>query len=143
MPGWVKCVVDDWLKAANLTSGKLFRRVNRKKRRALNLRRRFIESLSSSRGGFCSKAAQHTDAGAPPLTAAKPSMRQLWRESASRKKAYDLCDVSGCWRSGSPTAGRNYKRYAAEHSGRGEDQAHAQMLTHQQDPAQSGDDGNA
>jgi len=29
MPGWVKAMLDDWLQAANLTAGKLFRRVNR------------------------------------------------------------------------------------------------------------------
>ena len=29
MPTWVKYILDDWLQAANLTSGKLFRRVNR------------------------------------------------------------------------------------------------------------------
>lgn len=27
MPGWVKALLDDWLQAANLTAGKLFRRV--------------------------------------------------------------------------------------------------------------------
>jgi hypothetical protein len=30
MPGWVKALLDDWLKAANLTAGRLFRRVNKK-----------------------------------------------------------------------------------------------------------------
>jgi site-specific recombinase XerD len=29
MPGWVKALLDDWLQAANLTAGKLFRRVNK------------------------------------------------------------------------------------------------------------------
>jgi len=29
MPGWVKAFLDDWLQAANLTAGKLFRRVNK------------------------------------------------------------------------------------------------------------------
>ena len=29
MPDWVKHVLDDWLSAAGITSGKLFRRVNR------------------------------------------------------------------------------------------------------------------
>ena len=29
VPGWVKGVLDDWTEAAGLTSGKLFRRVNR------------------------------------------------------------------------------------------------------------------
>jgi site-specific recombinase XerD len=29
MPGWVKELLDDWVSAANLTSGKLFRRVNK------------------------------------------------------------------------------------------------------------------
>ena len=29
VPGWVKGVLDDWIEAAGLTSGKLFRRVNR------------------------------------------------------------------------------------------------------------------
>ena len=29
MPGWVKSLLDDWLQAANLTAGKLFRRVNK------------------------------------------------------------------------------------------------------------------
>ena len=29
MPGWVKDVLNDWLQAAHLTSGKLFRRVNK------------------------------------------------------------------------------------------------------------------
>ena len=29
MPGWVKGLLDGWLQATNLTSGKLFRRVNR------------------------------------------------------------------------------------------------------------------
>ena len=29
MPGWVKALLDDWLRAANLTAGKLFRRVNK------------------------------------------------------------------------------------------------------------------
>ena len=28
-PNWVKVLVDDWLQAANLTTGKLFRRVNK------------------------------------------------------------------------------------------------------------------
>jgi integrase len=29
VPGWVKGLLDDWLQAANLISGNLFRRVNR------------------------------------------------------------------------------------------------------------------
>jgi len=29
MPGWVKILLDEWLQAANLTAGKLFRRVNK------------------------------------------------------------------------------------------------------------------
>jgi hypothetical protein len=29
MPGWVKNVVDQWIQAANITSGKLFRRVHK------------------------------------------------------------------------------------------------------------------
>ncbi|SRR5579871_906125 len=29
MPGWVKTLLDEWLQAANLTAGKLFRRVNK------------------------------------------------------------------------------------------------------------------
>jgi len=29
MPGWVKNVVDQWIQAANITSGKLFRRVRK------------------------------------------------------------------------------------------------------------------
>ena len=29
MPGWVKTIVDDWVRAAGITSGRLFRRVNR------------------------------------------------------------------------------------------------------------------
>jgi integrase len=29
MPGWVKALLDEWLQAANLTFGKLFRRVNK------------------------------------------------------------------------------------------------------------------
>jgi site-specific recombinase XerD len=29
MPGWVKCLLDDWLRAANLTSARPFRRVNK------------------------------------------------------------------------------------------------------------------
>lgn len=29
MPGWVKVLLDDWLQAANVTVGKLFRRVNK------------------------------------------------------------------------------------------------------------------
>jgi site-specific recombinase XerD len=29
MPGWVKDVVDHWIQAANITSGKLFRRVHK------------------------------------------------------------------------------------------------------------------
>jgi site-specific recombinase XerD len=29
MPGWVKTLIDEWLQAANLTAGKLFRRVNK------------------------------------------------------------------------------------------------------------------
>ena len=29
MPGWVKNVVDEWIQAANITSGKLFRRVDK------------------------------------------------------------------------------------------------------------------
>ena len=29
MPGWVKVLLDEWLRAANLTAGKLFRRVNK------------------------------------------------------------------------------------------------------------------
>ena len=29
MPGWVKEVLDDWLQAAHLTTGKLFLRVNK------------------------------------------------------------------------------------------------------------------
>jgi len=29
MPGWVKALLDDWLQAAELTAGKLFRRVNK------------------------------------------------------------------------------------------------------------------
>src|SRR6185369_6873153 len=29
MPGWVKTLLDEWLEAANLTAGKLFRRVNK------------------------------------------------------------------------------------------------------------------
>jgi site-specific recombinase XerD len=29
MPGWVKNVLDDWIQAANITSGKLFRRVHK------------------------------------------------------------------------------------------------------------------
>ena len=29
MPAWVKAVVDQWLQAANLSSGKLFRRVHK------------------------------------------------------------------------------------------------------------------
>ena len=29
MPTWVKVLLDDWLQAANLSSGKLFRRVNK------------------------------------------------------------------------------------------------------------------
>jgi hypothetical protein len=29
MPGWVKALLDEWLQAANLTAGKLFRRVNK------------------------------------------------------------------------------------------------------------------
>lgn len=29
MPGWVKASVDEWLQAANLSAGKLFRRVNK------------------------------------------------------------------------------------------------------------------
>lgn len=29
MPGWVKAVLDEWLQAANLNAGKLFRRVNK------------------------------------------------------------------------------------------------------------------
>jgi hypothetical protein len=29
MPGWVKEVMDEWLVAAGITSGKLFRRVNK------------------------------------------------------------------------------------------------------------------
>jgi integrase len=29
MPGWVKTLLDDWIQAANLTAGKLFRRVNK------------------------------------------------------------------------------------------------------------------
>jgi integrase len=29
MPGWVKSLLDEWLQAANLTTGKLFRRVNK------------------------------------------------------------------------------------------------------------------
>ena len=29
MPGWVKALLDEWLQAANLSAGKLFRRVNK------------------------------------------------------------------------------------------------------------------
>jgi site-specific recombinase XerD len=29
MPGWVKALLDEWLQAANLTAGKLFRGVNK------------------------------------------------------------------------------------------------------------------
>ena len=29
MPGWVEALLDDWLRAANLNAGKLFRRVNK------------------------------------------------------------------------------------------------------------------
>src|SRR6476619_1077385 len=29
MPGWVKASIDEWLQAANLSAGKLFRRVNK------------------------------------------------------------------------------------------------------------------
>jgi hypothetical protein len=29
MPGWVKAVLDEWLQAANLTAGRLFRRINK------------------------------------------------------------------------------------------------------------------
>jgi hypothetical protein len=29
MPGWVKALLDDWLQAAELTAGKLFRQVNK------------------------------------------------------------------------------------------------------------------
>ena len=29
MPGWVKALLDEWLQAANLTSGNVFRRVNK------------------------------------------------------------------------------------------------------------------
>jgi integrase len=29
MPGWVKALLDEWLQTANLTAGKLFRRVNK------------------------------------------------------------------------------------------------------------------
>lgn len=29
MPEWVKALLDDWVRAANLTSGKLFRRVHK------------------------------------------------------------------------------------------------------------------
>jgi hypothetical protein len=29
MPGWVKALIDEWLEAAKLTTGKLFRRVNK------------------------------------------------------------------------------------------------------------------
>jgi hypothetical protein len=29
MPGWVKALLDEWRQAANVTSGKLFRRVNK------------------------------------------------------------------------------------------------------------------
>lgn len=29
MPDWVKTLLDDWIQAANLTAGKLFRRVNK------------------------------------------------------------------------------------------------------------------
>ena len=29
MPGWVKALLDQWLQAANVTGGKLFRRVNK------------------------------------------------------------------------------------------------------------------
>ena len=29
MPGWAKALLDEWLQAANLTAGKLFRRVNK------------------------------------------------------------------------------------------------------------------
>jgi hypothetical protein len=30
MPGWVKDLLDGWLRAANLTAGRLFRRVNKR-----------------------------------------------------------------------------------------------------------------
>jgi len=29
MPGWVKALLDEWLQAANVSTGKLFRRVNK------------------------------------------------------------------------------------------------------------------
>jgi len=29
MPGWVKTLLDEWIQSANLTAGKLFRRVNK------------------------------------------------------------------------------------------------------------------
>ena len=29
MPGWVKALLDEWIQAANLTAGRLFRRVNK------------------------------------------------------------------------------------------------------------------
>jgi hypothetical protein len=32
MPGWVKAVLDEWLRAANLNAGRLFRRVNKNRK---------------------------------------------------------------------------------------------------------------
>src|ERR1700752_5246150 len=97
MPAWVKQILDQWLRAANITSGKLLRRVHKMGKawgeRLTEKAVRHVVREYAAKSNI-DKLAPHDLRGEPVLGFAMPPGAN-WSRSRQREEHWAIVDLKG------------------------------------------------